>query len=200
MIFIKTLTNQVCFLETLQNMFGQYFDVPQESFQQFQEILHERNLQKGELWIQEGEVCGKLGFIGKGIMRSFYYRDKKDITVSFSTKGEFVTSMSSFIAQKPSYESIEALDNCQVFELYYADLMTLFERDRFLEHIYRLILEQYYIELEEQLIFAKFKSAKERYLELMDNKPYIIQKASVGQVASYLDMSLETLSRIRATI
>lgn len=187
-------------METLQHLFGQYFDLPQESFELFQGILRERNLQKGETWILEGEVCTKLGFISRGLMRSYYYKDKKDITVSFSSKGEFITSMSSFISQKPSYESIEALDNCQIYELEYMDLMAVFKEDRHLEHIYRLILEQYYIDLEQQLIFSKFKSAKDRYLELMEKRPFIIHKASVGQVASYLDMSLETLSRIRATI
>nr|HAD53297.1 Crp/Fnr family transcriptional regulator [Algoriphagus sp.] len=69
-----------------------------------------------------------------------------------------------------------------------------------MERAYRIILEKYYIALEEQLIFSKFKSAKDRYLELMDKKPKIIQKASVGQIASFLDMTIETLSRIRARI
>jgi hypothetical protein len=63
-----------------------------------------------------------------------------------------------------------------------------------------MILERYYIVLEEHQIFSKFKSAKERYLELMENRPKVIQKASVGQIASYLDMTIETLSRTRAKI
>jgi hypothetical protein len=133
-------------------------------------------------------------------MRSFYFKDKKDITISFSSKSEFISSMSSFISQKPSYESIEALDNCILFEFEYEQLMALFLEDSHIEHLYRLILERYYVDLEEHLIFSKFKSAKDRYLELMEKKPFIIHKASVGQVASFLDMSLETLSRIRATI
>lgn len=187
-------------METLQHLIEQYFDLPQESFEKLLGILKERNLPKGEYWILEGEVCTKLGFISRGLMRSYYCRDKKDITVSFSSKGEFVTSMSSFISQKPSYESIEALENCQIYELEYLDLEAVLKEDRHLEHIYRLILEQYYIDLEQQLIFSKFKSAKERYLDLMEKKPFIIHKASVGHIASYLDMSLETLSRIRATI
>ena len=80
------------------------------------------------------------------------------------------------------------------------DLWNLFEIYPNLERTYRLILEQYYITLEEQLIFSKFKSAKERYLEFMETRPKIIHKASVGQIASYLDMSIETLSRIRGKI
>lgn len=187
-------------METLHQLFGMFLDLPQDCLDKLEGILNERTLQKGEVWVQEGEVCDKIAFIDKGLMRSYYYRDKKDITVSFSTKGEFISSMSSFISQKPSYESIEALDSCHIFEFKYEPLMALFEEDRDVERLYRRILERYYIDLEEHLIFSKFKSAKERYLELMENKPYIIHKASVGQIASFLDMSLETLSRIRATI
>ncbi|MCF1749965.1 Crp/Fnr family transcriptional regulator [Mariniradius sediminis] len=187
-------------MESLQQLFGRFLALPQESQNKLESILTEKTLQKGELWIQEGEICDKIGFIERGLMRSFYYKDKKDITISFSTKGEFISSMSSFISRMPSYESAEALEICQVIEFQYDQLMPLLTEDRHVAYLYQRILEQNYIELEEHLIFSKFKSAKERYLELMETKPYIIHKASVGQIASYLDMSLETLSRIRATI
>jgi len=62
----------------------------------------------------------------------------------------------------------------------------------------RLILEEYYARLEERLISIQFKSAKERYLTLLKNRPEIIQRAPLGRIASYLGMKQETLSRIRA--
>jgi hypothetical protein len=92
------------------------------------------------------------------------------------------------------------MEKTRVARINYVSLMKLFEKYQDLERTYRLILEQYYITLEEQLIFAKFKSARDRYLDLMEYRPRIIHKASVGQIASYLDMSIETLSRIRAKI
>ena len=108
--------------------------------------------------------------------------------------------MHSFITRQPSYESIEALEKTTSGKISQEDLSSLFDSHPSLERTYRMILEHYYIALEEQLIFSKFKSARERYLELMENRPKIIQKASVGQIASYLDMSIETLSRIRGKI
>jgi CRP-like cAMP-binding protein len=178
----------------------QFSNIPQESLERFVNKLSLRNLNKGECLISAGEICTHLSFIQKGFIRSYYFKEKKDITISFSIQGEFIASMASFISQKPSYETIEALEPCELYQISHSDLMELFEMDSQLEHLYRLILEHYYVTLEEHLIFSKFKTAKERYLELIENKPFIIQKASVGQVASYLDMSLETLSRIRGNI
>jgi CRP-like cAMP-binding protein len=187
-------------LDSLINTLLQFSSIPEESLELFAGKLRERGLAKGERLIHEGEVCTQLSFIQKGFIRSFYFKDKKDITISFSIQGEFIASMASFISQKPSYETIEALEPCELYQISHQDLMELFEKDSQLEHLYRLILEQYYVSLEEHLIFSKFKTAKERYLELIETKPFIVQKASVGQVASYLDMSLETLSRIRGNL
>lgn len=177
-----------------------YPDIPENSLLFFFDNLQKRTLQKGELLISEGEVCQNINYIQSGIVRSSYNRDYKDITISFSIEGEFITAMSSFISQRPSYEKIEALSETQILQITYAELMALLDQDKNLEHLYRLILEQYYISFEELLIFSKFKTAKVRYLELLENRPQIIQYAAVGHIASYLDMSIETLSRIRSSI
>jgi len=157
-------------------------------------------IQKGKFLVKENTTSHFLYFIESGMLRSYYFANNKEVTISFSFSGEFITCISSFIRQIPGYENIEALEDCELYQIHYQDLQDLLEKDKELEHVYRLILEEYYIKLEEQLIFSKFKTAKERYLNLLKEKPQIIQKATVGQIASYLDMSIETLSRIRATI
>ncbi len=161
------------------------------------EILH---VARGDLLQQENVVCDYLYFVVEGSLRSFYVKENKDVTVSFTLDREFTTAMHSFISRKPSYENIEAMEKTTVARISHQAMQELFATYIGLERTYRIILEQYYILLEEQLIFAKFKSAKERYLTLMDSRPKVIHKASVGQIASYLDMSIETLSRIRSKI
>ena len=175
-----------------------YPDIPEASLQHFFEKLQDKKLKKGELLIREGEICQHITYIQSGIVRSSYHRDNKDITISFSVEGEFITAMSSFISQKPTYENIEALSETLVLQISYPDLMELMDQDKHLEHLYRLILEQYYIALEELLIFSKFKTAKERYMDLLQYRPTVIKNAAVGHIASFLDMSIETLSRIRS--
>ncbi|TVP44759.1 MAG: Crp/Fnr family transcriptional regulator [Mongoliibacter sp.] len=182
--------------ETLQK----FVDLEEKSLKGFLEKGKILRISKSEKLIKAGEICETLFFILEGSVRSFYFKDDKDVTISFSLEEEFITSMSSFITQKPSYENIEALEDCELWAISHKDLMETLARYRDLEYVYRQLLEEYYIRLEEQLIFSKFKTAKERYLELIKNKPKIIQKASVGQIASFLDMSIETLSRIRASL
>jgi CRP-like cAMP-binding protein len=172
----------------------------EKNLSQFLDLTQEKKLKKGSFLVKAGDTSQCLAFLERGTMRSYYTKNEKDITISFSLEGDFITSMSSFIQQRPSYEYIEALEICTLKSINYQELMGLLKREKELSEVYRQILESYYVQLEEQLIFSKFKSAKERYLDLMEKQPQIIQKAAIGQIASYLDMSIETLSRIRSGI
>ncbi len=162
--------------------------------------LEKVEFNRGDLLEKEGEVSQYLYYFLEGSARSFYNRNNRDITVSFTLDGEFVTAMHSFITRKPSYENIETLEKSKAYRISHETLENMFENYPETERAYRMILEEYYIVLEEKQIFSKFKTAQERYLELMEYRPKVIQKASVGNIASYLDMSIETLSRIRARI
>lgn len=185
-------------LNMLVKIFEQFNGLDDNSIDQFLDIADLRSFRKGELLVREGEICDKLFFIEQGTVRSFYYKEVKDVTISFSLAGEFITSMSGFITQKPTYENIEALEDCLVLEFAKKKLNELFVREPNWVNIYRQILEEYYVRLEEHLIFSKFKTAKERYFELISEKPQIIKIASIGQIASFLGINIETLSRIRA--
>lgn len=187
-------------MKKFEEILGAYPNVSLEAIEAFKSKFESVTFQRGDLLEKEGQIANYLYFIQDGAARSFYIRDKRDITISFSLDGEFVTSMYSFVTRKGSYENIECIEKCSCLKISHEDLQELFLSYPEIEHVYRLILERYYIALEEQLVFTKFKSAKDRYLELIENRPRIIQKASVGQIASYLDMSIETLSRVRAKI
>jgi CRP-like cAMP-binding protein len=187
-------------MNPLSEAFNQFPFLDEDSKNAFVSKIQYQTYQKGDLLEEAGKPCRHLHFLVEGSVRSFYVKENRDVTVSFSLKKEFITSMHSFITHQPSYESIEALEKTTSGKISQEDLSSLFDSHPSLERTYRMILEHYYIALEEQLIFSKFKSARERYLELMENRPKIIQKASVGQIASYLDMSIETLSRIRGKI
>ncbi|UZD24600.1 Crp/Fnr family transcriptional regulator [Algoriphagus halophytocola] len=187
-------------MEKFSNLFNKFPTTSDEAKQAFADHLTEFEVEKGHFLVREGQICDQLFFVAKGAARSYYTRDNRDITVSFTLDEEFVTAMHSFITRKPSFENIETLERSTIYKISHDDLQACFLKFPELERAYRMILEQYYIVLEEQQIFTKFKSARDRYLELMQYRPKVIQKASVGQIASFLDMTIETLSRIRAKI
>lgn len=182
----------------LLKTFNQFSGLKGRSIGTFLDISVVKRFTKGELLLREGDICDKLFFIEQGMVRSFYHREVKDVTISFSLAGEFITSMSGFITQQPTYENIEALEDSVVLEFGKEQLNELFEREPTWATIYRTVLEAYYVKLEEHLIFSKFKTARERYAELLHEKPEIIHKASIGQIASFLGINIETLSRIRS--
>tara|TARA_R110002020_G_scaffold231990_3_gene443378 strand:+ start:603 stop:1166 length:564 start_codon:yes stop_codon:yes gene_type:complete len=187
-------------MENFLSLFSKFPTTSDEAKAAFARHLEEFEVEKGFLLEKEGHVSKYLYFVAVGSARSYYIRDNRDITVSFTLDEEFVTAMHSFITRKPSYENIETMEKSRVFKISYENLQACFLEFPELERAYRMILEQYYIVLEEQQIFTKFKTARERYLELMQYRPKVIHKASVGQIASFLDMTIETLSRIRAKI
>lgn len=179
---------------------NQFPELDEAAKKAFLDRLHYDELDRGIIVQDQGKICDYMFFVVSGSLRSYYYRDQKDITVSFALEQEIASAMHSFITRKPSYELIETMERSLIARISYADLIGLFDQFPMIERVYRKILERYYIALEDQITSVKFKSARDRYLELLQNRPKIIHKAAVGQIASFLDMSIETLSRIRGKI
>lgn len=156
------------------------------------------HIAKGKTLINIDERCHSLYFITKGLVRGYYFDEGKEITNWFAQEEEFATCFYAFIACKPSFEIIQTLEECELTELNYTALQNLYLKFPETERIGRLITENYYIKLEERILNLQFKTAKERYAKLLSSKPSLLQRASLGQIATYLGITQETLSRIRA--
>ncbi len=155
---------------------------------------------KGNTILQDGEVCNYLYFITTGMLRGYYYSEAKEITNWVAIENDFATSFYSFISRKRSYENVEALEESIVEALSYNKLRELYSLFPETEKVGRIILENYYLRLEERVISIQFKSAKERYDSFFENRPEVIRRAPLGCIASYLGITQETLSRIRAKL
>jgi CRP-like cAMP-binding protein len=154
-------------------------------------------LEKGQIILQEGKIAKKLYFIEQGLLYGKLNRDGKEIINWFAYENQFVTSMYSFISQKPSYESIEALENCLAYEITYENLQSLYKQISGFEKLGRILTEQYYIQLEERTLSLQYLSANEKYKQFLEKEPELYQRISLGQLSSYLGISQETLSRVR---
>lgn len=157
-------------------------------------------LKKGDVLLEFGDACNYMYFIDQGFLRGYYYLDGKEITSWFSQENEFATCFYAFISRKPSVESIQALENSAITRISYNTLQSVYGQFPETERIGRILTETYYLKLEERFLNIQFKSAKERYQNLLETKPDYLQRASLGQIASYLGVSQETLSRLRASI
>lgn len=154
---------------------------------------------KGQILINSNERGDSMFFIVKGLVRGYYLDDDgKEVTNWFAQESEFATCFYSFITNTTSFEIIETLEDCELIQIPHSSLQNLYSKFRETERIGRIITETYYIKLEERILNLQFKSAKERYQKLALSKPSLLQRASLGQIASYLGITQETLSRIRA--
>ncbi|RYG03529.1 MAG: Crp/Fnr family transcriptional regulator [Chitinophagaceae bacterium] len=162
--------------------------------------LEKVELPKGELLVREGRICRNIYFVEKGAMRGFYTLGGKEITHWFAFENDFVTSNHSFIREQPSVENIQLMEDAILWKLSKQDLQRLMNDHHDIERLVRMNYEKYYIRLEERFVNAHFKSASERYQDLLTETPHILERVPLGWIASYLGISQETLSRVRGKI
>lgn len=170
----------------------------ENAYRMAQSGIEQFQFKKNQVLLRKGMVCNYLYFIRSGMMRGFYHTSKKEITNSIATEGDIITSYYSFITRKPSYETLECLEESTVQAISYQKLNELYAHFPETERAGRLVLEDYYARLEERVISIQFKSAKERYDLLYQSRPALMHRAPLGCIASYLGITQETLSRIRA--
>ena len=162
----------------------------------FSEIV----LAKNDFLVTHGKRCRNLYFLQQGALRGYYTLEEKEITHWFAFENDFVTSFHSFITGQPAVENIQLLQGSVLWSMSREKLNVLLDRFPEIERLVRIIYENYYIRLEERFINSQFKSAAERYQNLLEQAPHIVERVPLGYIASYLGISQETLSRIRGRI
>ena len=112
-----------------------------------------RKFSKGTLLLEQGKTCKYLNFIEIGFARAFYYQDGKDITSWFAFENDIVASMYSFTTQKPSYENIEIIEDSVLHSIHFDKLQQLYLTYPEFNLIGRLLIEKYFVELEERIFW-----------------------------------------------
>jgi len=115
-------------------------------------------------------------------------------------EGEVIISVESFYKQQTSYESIQALEDCQLYYIDHSELQHIYRYYPEFNFVGRVLTEKYYMLSEQRLYTLRGQKASERYVYLRDNHPEIIQRVPSKYIASYLSASEETISRIRSKI
>lgn len=148
--------------------------------------------------IQENKFCKYAYFIEKGMTRSFWLVDGEEITTSFSCEGGIVFSMDELYYNKVSEEFVETLEEVEAYRIALTDLVRLFETNLEFCNWGRIIHQNEYRRLHRSHKERLTLPAKERYEEFQKQFPYVCQRTNLGFIASYLGITLSTLSRIRA--
>ena len=162
-------------------------------------ILICTELKKGDLFLKEGQVSDQFCYVYKGLIRQFYYKKNRDLTEHFACENEMFICIDSFLRQQPTHLLVEALENTTLFGIPHDPLLALASEDYEIEQMYRHLLENSLILSQRKMDSLRMESANERYSRMLSESPEIILRAPLSYVASYLFMTPETLSRVRAS-
>lgn len=184
----------------------------------FSEILHEKyglsaseseqlltqmerlTYRKGEHIVREGERNSSLYLVAQGIWRGHYLRDGVDISLWFASEGDTLFSSWSYVADRPSLTSIEAMSDSTVFRISKQKMETFFASSIAFANIGRIIFERQFLDMENWMINGGAAQAKQRYLALLEQNPELLQHVPLKHIASYLMITPQSLSRIRAEL
>lgn len=170
-----------------------------ESLHAFADILVYRKYKKGERILDEGEVCTCMRYIEKGLTRQFYYKHEKDLTEHIAYEGGLVICLESYLKQAPTHLMIEALESTVLWEINKTDIEQLAATYNDIGVLYRKFFEFSLIESQVKADTLRFEPAHERYNKLLQLHPEILKRAPLVYIASLLQMTPETLSRVRSS-
>ena len=169
-----------------------------ESLTALNQISAEKIFKKGDFLLRQDEVCKNSYWIIKGTARKFYLNDGKEITTELYFDNDIAISFDSYCLQKPSREFIQVLTETTISQTDFKAFQTAKQHFPKLAILDLMMTEYYAMWLEDRLFQFHTMDATSRYLNLIEEHSYIIQNIPLTFIASYLGISLETLSRIRA--
>ena len=163
-------------------------------------VLVPMKFAKGELILSEGEICRNIYYIEKGLVRQFYFKKGKDVTEHMAPEGEIIMCIESLFKEEPTHLQVEALEPVLTYALPKAKLEEDSLHKVTIQILYRKILEESLINSQIHADLVRFETAQDRYQKLCKLSPQLTLRAPLVYVASYLQMTPETLSRVRSNI
>ena len=187
-------------LEIAREMTERFTHLDDTDLQLLAGILVRKEVKRGEIIIPDGVISSDHIYIEKGLIRQYYYKNGHDVTEHFSTEGDTVMSIESLYAGVTNHLLAEALEPCILWYHNYKKFIELTERSFGIARYYRIFQEDDLIITQHKADAVRFESSRERYERFVNEYPEAAKRAPLQHIASYLLMTPETLSRIRAGV
>ena len=176
-----------------------YSTMTHDELDVLESILVSQKYAKGEMILKEGEICRQFLYIDKGLVRQFYFKHGKEVTEHLGQEHTIVMCIESLFKEEPTKLQVEALEPTTVYALPKADLERVAMHNVNIQILYRKILEESLIISQIHADLVRFETAQDRYKKLCKLCPQVVLRAPLVYIASYLQMTPETLSRVRAS-
>lgn len=175
-----------------------HWPVSDESLQQLFSKMTRLEFPRKSLLVKAGEVSRHVYFIEKGFARSYCLHGGKEVTIWFSREGDMTFAMKSLYHNEPGYEYVELLEDSVIYAISINDLNNLYFTNHEIANWSRVAHQECLLYMDQHHNNRFFLSAAERYAVLLKELPDVIYRANLGYIASYLGITQQHLSRIRA--
>lgn len=176
-----------------------YSTMTHEELDELESILVPMKFGKGEMILEEGEVCENIYYIDKGLIRQFYFKNGKEVTEHLGADRSIFMCIESLFLEKPTHLQVEAIESSIIYALPKRRLEKVALHNVNIQILYRKILEESLILSQVHADLVRFETAGDRYKKMCKLMPQVVLRAPLVYIASYLQMTPETLSRVRAT-
>lgn len=175
-------------------------DLDEETWKLFSDKLVVRNFNKGDIILKPGMVCNHVSYINFGLLRSYYLVDGKELITSFFPADCYFSDYESFLSRMPAVMYSEALEATEIVDINYDDLQELYNHNPVCERVGRLVAEDLFVHLSNRNSSFLLDTPEQRYERFLHECEPIVQRIPQYMIASYLGITPEALSRIRARI
>ena len=174
------------------------YNLSEEEIQLTMNSYVPQSIKANEFFLKEGNICEYIGFVTKGLLRAYIYDDKaNEITTEFYPEGTLIISFDSFNNRLPSKENIRAIEDTELMVISFERQKELYKLVAPWNQICKDLADVISREMIERTRLFQTMSATERYQDFCKKHPIILQKATLGHIASYIGVDIATLSRIR---
>lgn len=176
-----------------------YSTMTHDELDVLESILVPMKFSKGEMILKEGEVCRSIYYLDKGMIRQFYYKNSKEVTEHLGEDHTIFMCIESLFKEEPTLLQVEALETSMIYAIPKAALEREAMRNINIQMMYRKILEESLIISQVHADLVRFETAQNRYKLMCKLAPQVILRAPLIYIANYLQMTPETLSRVRTS-
>jgi CRP-like cAMP-binding protein len=185
----------------LKQNIGQHISLSEKETEAFCNLFEQKLIPKKSFLLREGEICKFEGFVVKGLFRVYHIdQDGFEQVLYFAIENWWITDIDSFTNEKPSQLFIEALEDCEVLLISRKNKDFAYKNIPAIEKLFRIITQKTHVALQRRMIDNLCKTADQRYIDFIEKYPQLYQRLTNLQIAAYLGITHEFLSKIRKKI
>ena len=185
-------------VEPLLDYFTRLIPLNKEEKELVIQKFHPRLYRKKQYVLQEGDTCMQMNFVVRGCLRMYKIDDKGGSHIlQFAAENNWITDLGSFYSEKPSELTIDALEDTMVLKIAHDDLITIYTEAPKFHRIFRVLIENSYVSIQKRLLQTISSTAEDRYQYFIDTYPHLVNRLPQTQIASFLGITPEFLSRLR---